>query len=144
MANSKPPIVSCFLLNCTYLCLKMPKTPAPKTSLMRSFANEFENESLNYDKEKSSLVCRCCGSVLGSIQSANMKKSVVVQHIGSQKHRKNLTAFKNQKKLDFTADTFNRDLCRVSSISSIIFMVKLSADSLTVELIVCFIASRRS
>ncbi len=90
---------------------RMPKTSVSTVSQLRSFATEFERETLVY--EKNSLICRGCGVVLG-VADSNMKRSQVRQHIATMKHQKRLELNKKQKTLNFEADTFHRELCEVS------------------------------
>lgn len=96
----------------------MPKHAESRVGKMRSFATEYEQDTLVY--EKSSLLCRCCGIVLGTLDS-EMKRSQVKQHINTAKHSKNFDLHAKQSSLNFTVDSFNTDLCRVSFVSSVSF-----------------------
>ena len=90
----------------------MPKPKTPVIVRLRRFAEEFSVEMLVI--ENSTLLCRCCGTRLGSVNDENeMKRYTVTQHINSAKHGKNKKLLAKQKDLNFEKDTFAMELCQV-------------------------------
>ncbi len=87
------------------------KRKSPLSDTVKRLATEFQKDSLV--AEGSTLICRCC------ILEMNVKRSQILQHLNTEKHKKNLGIKCKQQLISetYTERDFNSDLCKVCTVS---------------------------
>lgn len=115
MMKKRPhiPLLSCFhavfFVGTLNSSSTMPKANSTNAAKLRAVSHEFETDGIIPNPNSTDLLCRYCGSVIP------MKRSQIVQHIGTLKHAK---AKETKSKFQLmeqcnSSQQFSASLCRV-------------------------------